>query len=391
MIVFFVIVILPIIFAPIFDGFTINRLFSARLLPSLSMYKKEFALVIKSKEHNVRKSFIDYLCHNTIEKHCSRNANEFYNNFVLDSDKNNNIEELNEIENSFFLLFENETLNEKEEIIRQLCKYTLFVPNKEPIINNDNNNTNIKDENNSLLTWRDTKNRFISILDKTIFNLQKSNQNDEQSNENKNDFILNNNPGQWSNFLSLTEPSIDNLIPIISELKLGVDAFEFRVDLLQNKTVHSLHRQLLLLYKIGEKKPIVYTVRTISQLGKYPDENYDEIINLLLEGLRGGVEWLDIEATLPTKKIEKLFDLINKKKYKKTSNIIGSLHSKKIENNDNILEMFKKCKLNNEKTVDILKVVVGASCLNDCFRIHDVAKKINKPYIGFFFLLLLLF
>ena len=44
--------------------------------------------------------------------------------------------------------------------------------------------------------------------------------------------------------------------------------------------------------------PIVYTVRSVGQIGKFPAEP-ERIFALLREGLRAGIEWMDVEACWP--------------------------------------------------------------------------------------------
>jgi len=96
----------------------------------------------------------------------------------------------------------------------------------------------------------------------------------------------------WTHFLSLTAPQVEDIVPILDKLSVGVDALELRVDLLRDRSVSSIHSQIAALRDNHSSKnlKIVYTVRTIRQIGQYPDDDFEGICNLLKEGLRAGVE-----------------------------------------------------------------------------------------------------
>ena len=48
--------------------------------------------------------------------------------------------------------------------------------------------------------------------------------------------------GEWSHFVSLTFPSIEKAVPNLPALRIGADAFELRVDLLEDMSPVSIHR-----------------------------------------------------------------------------------------------------------------------------------------------------
>jgi len=185
--------------------------------------------------------------------------------------------------------------------------------------------------------------------------------------------------GQWSHFLSLTCPDVQNILPILPILRIGVDALELRVDLLDDITPRSIHRQVSLLQDfIG--LPIVFTVRTKSQIGRFPDTSVQEIKALLLEGLRAGIDWLDMEASLPT---DILLDVADTAKtlYSHTTKILGSLHDvNSPQSITQIEEMYKRCDLHGY--ADMLKVVTGAEDMSDCVNVQRVGSLQSKPFIG---------
>lgn len=188
--------------------------------------------------------------------------------------------------------------------------------------------------------------------------------------------------GQWSHFLSLTYPSIDEALPYLPELRVGIDAFELRVDLLKDISTKSIHRQIALL-RDNIPLPIVFTVRSVGQIGKFPPDP-DKIFQLLQEGVRAGCEWIDVEACWPDAITQSLVTNI-KANYVATSRILGSLHVTTPQSKDEIVQLFRQSSLGGN--ANVLKVVTGASDKNDCELIHRVGADASKeygdiPYIG---------
>jgi len=158
--------------------------------------------------------------------------------------------------------------------------------------------------------------------------------------------------GEWSHFVSLTFPSIDAALPSLQALRIGADAFELRVDLLADFSVQSLHRQIALL-RSQCSLPIVFTVRSVGQIGKFPDDSPSKMFDLLREGLRSGCEWIDVEACWDDSYVDGLTSLA-RQEYSSTSRILGSLHVTVPQSEDQIDNLFQKTKLKN--TAHILKV-----------------------------------
>ena len=100
-------------------------------------------------------------------------------------------------------------------------------------------------------------------------------------------------------FVSLTVPNVSTALEIIPKAVVGSDAVELRVDLLESFDPEFVARQVALLRSVA-KVPIVYTVRTASQGGKFPDDDFKLASQLYEVGLRTGVEYLDLEMTMPT-------------------------------------------------------------------------------------------
>ncbi|KAK4190307.1 putative Pentafunctional AROM polypeptide [Podospora australis] len=99
-------------------------------------------------------------------------------------------------------------------------------------------------------------------------------------------------------FVSLTVPNVSTALDIIPKVVVGSDAVELRVDLLESYDPEFVATQVALL-RSAAKIPIVYTVRTVSQGGKFPDDDFKAAKELYEVGLRTGVEYLDLEMTMP--------------------------------------------------------------------------------------------
>src|SRR5690606_9778174 len=106
-----------------------------------------------------------------------------------------------------------------------------------------------------------------------------------------------------SYFLSLTFPNVTNpeALDIIKKASVGVDALEVRVDLFVDPSnpnelpsVDFVSNQLALIHS-ASPLPIIYTIRTQAQGGKFPDDKFDAAQNLYLSAIKSGVEYLDLE------------------------------------------------------------------------------------------------
>ncbi|CAO1630194.1 unnamed protein product [Parajaminaea phylloscopi] len=111
-----------------------------------------------------------------------------------------------------------------------------------------------------------------------------------------------------SYLLTLTFPDLIPALPLLDELSAGTDALELRVDLLSpsgvapvQPTVPAKEFVAVQLTALRQKTalPIVFTVRTKSQGGMFPDDAQDEYFDLVKMALRMGVEYIDLEITWP--------------------------------------------------------------------------------------------
>ncbi|MCJ1310288.1 3-dehydroquinate dehydratase (3-dehydroquinase) [Agyrium rufum] len=107
-------------------------------------------------------------------------------------------------------------------------------------------------------------------------------------------------------FVSLTCPDVADVTRSIDEISMGCDAIELRVDLLlewnsRNKRLPScdyVAQQVQLLQDLTDL-PIIFTIRTVSQGGRFPDKAIQEALKIYQLALRMCVEFLDLEIQLP--------------------------------------------------------------------------------------------
>ncbi|KAF2787955.1 Pentafunctional AroM protein [Melanomma pulvis-pyrius CBS 109.77] len=106
-------------------------------------------------------------------------------------------------------------------------------------------------------------------------------------------------------FVCLSAPQILPWVKVLPEIVVGSDAVELRVDLLEDpNSVNGMPSpefvvdQLALLRTVVSI-PLIFTLRTKAQGGKFPDEAYNEAQQLYRTALRLGVEFVDLEMTMP--------------------------------------------------------------------------------------------
>ncbi|KAI1139747.1 Pentafunctional AroM protein [Hypoxylon sp. FL0543] len=98
-------------------------------------------------------------------------------------------------------------------------------------------------------------------------------------------------------FVSLTLPSVSSAIEVIPRVVVGADAVELRVDLLDDISPESVGKQISLLRSTA-KIPIIFTVRSASQGGRFKYTSEKELLPLYRTAMRTGVEYVDLEMTL---------------------------------------------------------------------------------------------
>lgn len=130
-------------------------------------------------------------------------------------------------------------------------------------------------------------------------------------------------------FVGLTSPTISSLLPILPEVTVGSDAIELRVDLLVDPASKDglpgplfLQEQIALL-RSSSRLPLIFTLRSKSQGGAFPDEEVARAVELYGVGLRMGFDFVDLELTAPKEVKEYVLN------HRKMCTIIASHHDPK--------------------------------------------------------------
>ena len=105
-------------------------------------------------------------------------------------------------------------------------------------------------------------------------------------------------------FVSLTVPQVRLASDFIKSVCVGSDAVELRVDLLKDPdaddgvpSIDFVSKQVALLQELVDL-PLIFTMRTRRQGGKFPDNAQAEARDLCKAAIRMGVEFLDLEISL---------------------------------------------------------------------------------------------
>lgn len=127
-------------------------------------------------------------------------------------------------------------------------------------------------------------------------------------------------------FVSLTLPNIVDAVEILPSVVVGADAVEVRVDLFEDPaatdgipTLDFVNDQVSLLRSIVPL-PMIFTVRTKSQGGRFPDEAKAEALGLYKAAIRMAVEYIDVEIQWPLEILQSMSEA------KGFSKIIASHH-----------------------------------------------------------------
>ncbi|QUC20789.1 uncharacterized protein UV8b_05030 [Ustilaginoidea virens] len=106
-------------------------------------------------------------------------------------------------------------------------------------------------------------------------------------------------------FISLTAPNIKGNLSVVRNAVVGCDAVEIRIDLLDNWALDSVTEQIAFI-RYASKLPLIFTVRTVAQGGRFPDMAINERLDLCRLALKLGVEYLDVEVTSPDEMLQEL-------------------------------------------------------------------------------------
>lgn len=168
-------------------------------------------------------------------------------------------------------------------------------------------------------------------------------------------------------FVSLTLPELDGSSDMISRVVVGSDAVELRVDLLRDRQLDSVTETVSFL-RDAAKKPIIFTVRSQSQGGRFPDDAGEERLALYRLALRLGVEYLDLEVTLADEVLQSIADSRGQ------TRIIASHHDPKgllSWKNASWIASYNRAL----QYGDLIKLVGNAQTVDDNFHLLDFKKR----------------
>jgi len=170
-------------------------------------------------------------------------------------------------------------------------------------------------------------------------------------------------------FLPLTYPNITNWTQVLKDISSDVHALELRVDLLEHMSPEFIKSQIYLL-RVHSNLPIIYTVRSKDQAGKFVG-NEEEMMQLLEVGLKANCEFIDVEACWSLQATKQLI------KKKGNSKIIASQHAfNQPVSEENLRKMFQSCYALGD--VDIIKVVGFAKEIDDVYTLQKVAAEFRS-------------
>ncbi|PKX93983.1 pentafunctional protein ARO1 [Aspergillus novofumigatus IBT 16806] len=136
---------------------------------------------------------------------------------------------------------------------------------------------------------------------------------------------------QHSFFVSLTLPDVRGADQILEQACVGSDAVELRVDLLEDPgssngipTVDFVADQISYL-RSRITLPVIFTIRTKGQGGRFPDNAHEEAMQLYRLAVRSGCEFVDLEIAFPDEMLRAVTEM------KGYSKIIASHHDPKGE------------------------------------------------------------
>ncbi|KAI9368441.1 EPSP synthase-domain-containing protein [Aspergillus egyptiacus] len=136
---------------------------------------------------------------------------------------------------------------------------------------------------------------------------------------------------EHSFFVSLTLPDLRDASAILEEACVGSDAVELRVDLLKDPSSDSeipsvdyVVEQLSFL-RSRITLPVIFTIRTKGQGGRFPDDAHEAATELYRLAFRSGVEFVDLEIAFPDEMLRAVTEM------KGHSKIIASHHDPKGE------------------------------------------------------------
>ncbi|KAL6248621.1 hypothetical protein RBB50_004876 [Rhinocladiella similis] len=183
--------------------------------------------------------------------------------------------------------------------------------------------------------------------------------------------------------IPLTFPDVTQAGSNLERISYGGNVWELRVDLLRPDELTKLPSKDYVLSQLdwlrrGSDLPIIFTIRTVSQGGKFPDDAAPEALELMLLAAQYGCEYIDVEFPWPEYLKQEIV------KHKGASKLIASVHdwTGEVKWSDSLFEHYIK----QNTYGDILKLSFQASAIEDCYELALLQRKYrtqsSKPIIS---------
>eukprot|EP00040_Diaphanoeca_grandis_P019716 m.104254 g.104254 ORF g.104254 m.104254 type:complete len:449 (+) comp27557_c0_seq9:354-1700(+) len=156
------------------------------------------------------------------------------------------------------------------------------------------------------------------------------------------------------------------------------NALEVRADLLRDWDETFVLSQLALVRRRSDGLPIIFTVRTRSQGGAFPNDE-KAAWELMMVGLRFGVEYVDVEASMSR---EGRFAFIQMARVSHPGlRVIGSYHDIQRPLSEipdsSLAAIFHECAYGPKDSIDIVKVVCRAESVQCSIRINQTGDSVR--------------
>lgn len=181
-----------------------------------------------------------------------------------------------------------------------------------------------------------------------------------------------------STFLTLNYPRIEDALPTLRDVTVGCDAIEVRVDYLKDPkssngipSLDFVAEQISLL-RCSTTLPIIFTIRTISQGGLFPNDKEEEAKELMLSAMRYGCDFVDVELGWSPETINILYQ------HKGYTKLIMSWHDLSgTWSWARPHEWMQKVELASSYA-DVIKLVGMANNLNDNLELEEFRTRITN-------------
>ena len=182
--------------------------------------------------------------------------------------------------------------------------------------------------------------------------------------------------------ISATFPDVHPALPNLEILTVGADAFEIRVDLLEEPlpdgsvapvpSLKYVGEQFMLLRRKTEL-PIIFTTRCTNENGRFPMDDPDLFYKYLYKAIQWGCEYIDVELWLPENIRRRLAER------KGNSKIISAFHdfSRNFRWTDPVAEeLFRR----GAVYADVIKMIVLVSSPQENYELEYFRSKIESQF-----------